>query len=159
MSDTEQTEPSGMHEFESFQDSAFYWIGHLENLFNRELLQAVRPKRLTVARWRVLAVLVELSGLTVTELAGHTLIERTALIHVLKQMEAEGLVLRLANELDKRKVEVHIREAGRAEHAAILPVARSVYRKALSTISDEEIKHFIRTAKRMISSLKRSPYH
>lgn len=61
----------GWHRIELylFKESAFYWFGHLVDTYNRLLMRAMRPERLTVARWRCLAVLAEEDGISLGELA------------------------------------------------------------------------------------------
>jgi hypothetical protein len=60
----------------------FYWIGQIDNLYKRAILEALRPLRINLAWWRTLAVLTERGPQTVSDLARITVIERTALTRV-----------------------------------------------------------------------------
>jgi DNA-binding MarR family transcriptional regulator len=141
-----------------FRDSAFYWLGHLSHHFNRELIAAMRPKRITVARWRVLAVLAERPGISVNELAAHAIVERTALIHVLKRLETERLVSRRTNDADKRIIELTLTEAGLAEFQAMLPAARQAYAKAVEGIAAEDLTMSLDVIRRMLGNLGPFPF-
>jgi DNA-binding MarR family transcriptional regulator len=145
-------------EIYNFRESAFYWLGHLSNRFNRELIAAMRPKRITIARWRALAVLAERPGISVSELAAHAILERTALIHVLNRLEQEGLVERRVNEADKRIMELYLTDAGRREFETILPVARRAYRKAVDGIEPDELGSSLEVIRRMLHNLGAPPF-
>jgi DNA-binding MarR family transcriptional regulator len=137
-----------------FRESAFYWFGHLEDHFNRLLLRAMRPERLTVARWRCLAVLAEEDGISLGELAAQTVIERPALTHVIDQMENDGLVLRRSEEADRRVIKVDLTDEGRALFERVLPKARSVYALALGSVPAKDYDLTLSVLKRMAANLK-----
>ena len=145
---------AGERELYFFRESAFYWFGHLEDHFNRLLLRAMRPERLTVARWRCLAVLAEEDGIPLGELAEQTVIERPALTHVIDQMENDGLVVRRGEEADRRVVKVDLTAEGRALFERVLPKARAVYAQALATISAKDYDLMLGMLKRMAANLK-----
>lgn len=137
-----------------FRQSAFYWFGHLEDHFNRQLLRAMRPERLTVARWRCLAVLAEEDGISLGELAEQTVIERPALTHVIDQMENDGLVVRRSEEADRRVIKVDLTDEGRALFERVLPKARSVYARALNAVPSRDYALMLDVLKRMAANLK-----
>src|SRR5258705_10919414 len=76
---------------ETFRNSLFYWTGLLEDRYNQLFVQAMRPRRVTGSRYRTLAILMELTDLTINELARHSSIERSGLSPLLAQLEREGL--------------------------------------------------------------------
>ena len=103
--------------------------------------------------WRTLSILNELSGITVSELARKTQIERTALSHLLTGMERDNLVERRPRENDRRTIEVHILDAGRATFHRMLPVRRAVLRKAAEGVSQQELEALMTTIKRLVDNL------
>ena len=137
-----------------FRESAFYWFGHLEDHFNRQLVRAMRPERLTVARWRCLAVLAEEDGIALGEIAQHAVIDRPALTHVIDQMEVDGLVTRRPDETDRRVIKVDLTDEGRALFARVLPKAREVYARAVRDVPTKDYHLMLGTLKRMAASLK-----
>lgn len=137
-----------------FRESAFYWFGHLEDHFNRRLLRAMRPERLTVGRWRCLAVLAEVDDLALGELAVHTVIDKPALTHVIDQMEADGLVERRIDDGDRRVIKVNLTEDGHALFGRMLPKAREVYARALDDVRTSDYKLMLTVLKRMAANLK-----
>jgi DNA-binding MarR family transcriptional regulator len=136
-----------------FRESAFYWFGHLEDHFNRLLVRAMRPERMTVARWRCLAVLAEEDGIALGELAQQTVIERPALSHVIDQMESDGLVARRSDEADRRVIKIDLTEEGRGLFERALPNARAVYARAVRDVPAREYASMLAVLKRMAANL------
>ena len=121
----------------------FYWIGQVDNLYKRAILEALRPLRINLPWWRTLAVLSERGPTTVGELARITVIERTALTRVIDRMVKRGFVRRVVRTGDRRVVEIHLKPEGRALYARILPQARAVYRRATADLSPRQVKALI----------------
>lgn len=132
----------------------FYWVGQIDNLYKRAILDALRPMRINLAWWRTLAVLTERGPLTVGELARITVIERTALTRVIDQMVKRGFVKRIGRKGDGRVVEIHIQPEGRALFERILPEARAVYARATTGLSAQSVKALIGELKRMRDRLQ-----
>jgi DNA-binding MarR family transcriptional regulator len=121
----------------------FYWIGQIDNLYKRAILEALRPLRINLAWWRTLAELTEKGPLTTGDLARITVIERTALTRVVDQMVKRGFVRRLPRSGDHRVVEIHLAPEGRALYERILPEARAVYSRATAGLSPRQVKALI----------------
>lgn len=134
----------------------FYWIGQIDNLYKRAILEALRPMRINLAWWRTLAVLTEKGPLTVGELARITVIERTALTRVIDQMAKRGFVKRIGRKGDGRVVEVHLRPEGRALYARILPEARAVYARATDRLSPAAVMALIGELQKMRDRLPKA---
>jgi DNA-binding MarR family transcriptional regulator len=142
---------------ESFQEWLLYWTGLLEARCNQLFIEAMRPVRVTIARFRTLAVLNELTDLSVGELARHTSVERSALGRLLEQMEAEGLVRRQEKSADRRVLELNITPRGREELRKMLPVRRAIRDRALRDIPHAEIAHMVELMQRMLDNLDAAP--
>jgi DNA-binding MarR family transcriptional regulator len=137
----------------SFRDSLFYWTGLLEDRYNQLFVQAMRPQRVTVARYRTLAILTEVADLTVNELARHSSIERSALSRLLDQMESETLIVRRPSRTDRRAVEIRITAKGRAAFQAMRPIRRAVLRQAVEGIAPAEIERMRTVIQLMLHNL------
>jgi DNA-binding MarR family transcriptional regulator len=137
----------------SFRDSLFYWTGLLEDRYNQLFVQAMRPLRVTVARYRTLAILSEISDLTVNELARESSIERSALSRLLDQMEGEALIVRRPSRTDRRATEIRITAKGRAAFQAMRPVRREVLRRATEGIAPGELDRMRTVIQLMLRNL------
>lgn len=131
----------------------FYWIGQIDNLYKRAILDALRPLRINLAWWRTLAVLTERGPQTVGDLALITVIERTALTRVIDQMVQHGFVRRKIRSGDRRVVEIHLAAEGRALYRRILPESRAVYHRAVAGLSPAEIAALIGQLKKIRAKL------
>lgn len=107
-------------ELDQFPPYLFHLItSHLNN----RLLERMRPHGVTVQRWRVLMVLMNDDGRTMSELVRMTLIAQSALSRVIDQMERDGFVERRTSSRDNRVVEVHLTDHGRDTYWKIVPDA------------------------------------
>jgi DNA-binding MarR family transcriptional regulator len=138
---------------ETFRNSLFYWTGLLEDRYNQLFVKAMRPQRVTVSRYRTLAILMELADLTVNELARHSSIERSALSRLLDQMEREGQITRQPSRADRRALEIRITAGGRAAFLAMRPVRREVLRRATEGIAPGEIERMRTVIQLMLHNL------
>lgn len=141
-------------EDESFRTSILYWIGVLEQTSNRAFIRETGGGKSQVAIWRTLSILNELDGLTVSELAAHTMIERTALSHLLRGMERDGLVERRAQDPDRRRITVHLLDPGRATFRRMLPIRRAVMRRAAEGVPEAELEALLGTLRRLVGNLE-----
>jgi MarR family transcriptional regulator, organic hydroperoxide resistance regulator len=138
---------------ETFRNSLFYWTGLLEDRYNQLFVKAMRPARVTVSRYRTLAILAELDELTVNELARHSSIERSALSRLLDQLEREALIVRRPHRADRRALQIRITATGRAAFAAMRPVRRAVLKRATEGITPGEIERMRTVIQLMLHNL------
>jgi DNA-binding MarR family transcriptional regulator len=113
----------------------------------------MRPLRVTVARYRTLAILTEISDLAVNELARHSSIERSALSRLLDQMEGEALIVRRPSRTDRRAIEIRITAKGRAAFQAMRPARREVLRRAVEGIAPGELDRMRTVIQLMLHNL------
>lgn len=142
-------------EGKSFLTSVVYWCGVFEEQFNRAFIAQMQDKKSIVPRWRTLSVLAERSGLSISELAALTRIDRSALSHLLTLMEGEGLVERRQCGQDKRNVEVHITRNGKKSFDSMLPARRALFRTAAKDLSDADVKAMIANLQSLTKALDR----
>lgn len=140
-------------EGESFQTSVVYWTGVFEEKFNAAFVERMQTGKTVIPRWRTLSVLSEKSGLTINELAHHTRIERSALSHLLLQMEKEDLAVRKQASTDKRNVHVHITRRGHEAFLAMLPVRREILRQAARNIPARQMEALRSTVQALVAGL------
>lgn len=141
-------------ESESFQSSILYWVGILEHEANLQFVQEINGGKAEVPVWRTLSILSECDGATIGELAAHTLIERTALSHLLTQMEKQNLVERRPMANDRRTIQVFILEKGRETFRRMLPIRRMVFGRATAGIAEAELEAMLSITRKLIDNLR-----
>ncbi len=140
-------------EGESFETSVIYWTGVLEEKFNAAFVERMQAGKVVISRWRTLSVLSEKGGLTIGELAHYTRIERSALSHLLQQMEKENLVVRTQASQDKRNIHVHLTKIGRETFLVMLPVRREILRQAARNIPGQQMAALRSTVQSLVEGL------
>jgi DNA-binding MarR family transcriptional regulator len=75
--------------------------------------QALRPLELNVSRYRVLSALMRCGDSTMSDLASFVAVDRTTLTRVADSLVAAGLVSRIADDTDRRRVLLSLTDAGR----------------------------------------------
>ncbi|MHA1571678.1 MAG: MarR family winged helix-turn-helix transcriptional regulator, partial [Alphaproteobacteria bacterium] len=109
-----------------------YLFNRITNRLNQDLLLDLRPLRVSVPRWRVLAVLRAREGRRMGDLSAYTVIEQSSLSRVIDQMERDNLVVRRHHVDDNRIIEVYLTDEGRAMFDQIYPLAFAHYQRAIS---------------------------
>ena len=100
----------------------------------KPMLEAIR---LTYPQYLAMLVLWEEDGLTVSEIGERLLLDSGTLTPLLKRMEATGLLVRLRDTEDERRVHVKLTDAGnslRVQAAGIPPCVRDITRCSVSEL-------------------------
>jgi DNA-binding MarR family transcriptional regulator len=84
------------------------------------------PLNLTYPQYLVMLVLWEGDGITVSQVGARLALDSGTLTPLLKRLESQGLVRRLRDAADERRVQLHLTSAGRSLKARALAVPESV---------------------------------
>lgn len=135
-----------------------YLLNRITNRLNLNLLEDLRPLKINVPRWRVLAVLHARDGRSIGELAAYTVMDQSTLSRVIDQMERDGLVERRPGPSDSRVVCVHILDAGNRTFDAILPHAMRHMKQAIKDFSGQDQVTLLRLLHKVLDNVKTSPF-
>jgi DNA-binding MarR family transcriptional regulator len=135
----------------------FYLFGQIYGRRDQQLAKSLRPFRLSVPQWRVLAALVDLGTCTINRLSDLTVVDRTTLSRTLDRMEKNGLVARKRVEADKRSYEMRLTAAGRAMFRRIWPVMSYHNERAIAGLSKGEIERLKAIIRKMIANVATPP--
>jgi len=130
-----------------------YLLNRIVNRLNLDLMEALRPLKITPARWRVLAVLEAEDGRSMTDLAVYCVMEQSTLSRVIDQMERDGLAERRARAVDGRVTEVFITEEGRRHFATVFPVAAEQANRCFQGFTDAQRDRLMRDLHRMLDNV------
>ncbi|MCK9537900.1 MarR family winged helix-turn-helix transcriptional regulator [Dokdonella sp.] len=99
-----------------------------------------RPHDLSVTEWRVIAVLArhDGEGLSATDVALRTAMDKVAVSRALARLVAAGRVRRSTHDGDRRRSVLDLTAAGWEVHDAIAPLARQRERELLARLDAEE---------------------
>ena len=132
-----------------------YVMYRITNRLNRELQQDLRPLKINVSRWRVLAALNVKDGRTMGELVDFTMMEQSSLSRIVDKMSEEGLVLRRLQEDDNRYVRVYLTDKGREKFQEIYPKAFSRQDIILDNFSADEQNQLLDFLQRIEKNIDR----
>lgn len=136
------------------KQSLFHWTGILESHYNAAFIREMRPRRVTVSRFRVLAVLMEAEAVTINRLAQLAMIERTAVSRLLSQMGREKLIQRQRKSADRRASEIRITPKGRQAFHGMWPARFRVRARAMQGIDPSRVRAMMQTIREMIANLE-----
>lgn len=120
-----------------------HYMSRALNRLNLELLEILRPHRMTNQHYRILQALYEENGLTIGALSKRMVIAQPVLSRVLTQMETRALVTRRPSAHDSRYREIVLTERGRRAYEAIWPEARRILETALAPLGADDRKRLL----------------
>ena len=112
-------------------DSVPYLMIRVSGLMNRQLELDLRPLKVSFQHWRVLAVLAQKNGSSITDLSDYAVVPHSSLSRLLSRMEADGYVRRQIDAQDARTVRLYTTPVGEAMYRRILPMAVAVRERAM----------------------------
>ena len=106
-------------------------------------IERLEPLGLTPRAWGVLSTLVESGPLTQIDLATTLSIDRTAMVYLLDELEAEGLVERVRNPDDRRSFLIHLTARGRRTQKTAAAELAGQTEKLLEPLAAGERRHLV----------------
>jgi MarR family transcriptional regulator, organic hydroperoxide resistance regulator len=138
----------------SIEQSLGYQIRYAYRIFVKALADELGPHRVTTGQWSALRVLWQEDGLSQVELAQRMMVEKASLTAVLKAMASEGLITRVRNTEDRRKVNIFLTTSGRRLKSKILPLIGRINKRATRRLSSAEVQQLRRLLARVMINLQ-----
>jgi DNA-binding MarR family transcriptional regulator len=89
-----------------------YLLARASSIASAEFHTRVKERGVAIPVWRILAVLKGTAGVTVGELAARCLANQPTITKTVDRMQAQGLVVRMTDAGDRRRVFVRLTPAG-----------------------------------------------
>lgn len=112
-------------------------LGRVERQMGRLLEAPLAGEGLTLDQWRVLDVLAHEGGRTMSELAAAVVVPGPTLTKIADKLVDMGLVHRLVDERDRRRVLAFLSERGTEVHAGIAEQVRSTEAEVLARLAGD----------------------
>jgi MarR family transcriptional regulator, organic hydroperoxide resistance regulator len=125
------------------QTSVGYQVRQTHRSIQRLLQSRLEPYGVPRGMWYLLRVLWAEDGLTQRELSHRVEIMEPTTLHTIATMERLGLITRVRNARDRRKVNIFLTPKGRALEDALLPVAAEVVSEVVRGFSDDDVETFL----------------
>jgi MarR family transcriptional regulator, organic hydroperoxide resistance regulator len=122
--------------------------------FNRYLRQELAAHEVTFGQFQHLRNLWVENGLTQAELSRRVGIEMASSTAILDSLEAEGLITRVRNATDRRKINVFLTPAGAALKKPLMACAAKANKNVRRGLSDAQLATVFEHVGRIIENLE-----
>lgn len=131
-------------------DYLSYLLARASHQVSREFHAQLKPYRLSVPQWRVLATLIEADGLSLGELAEAVLFKQPTVTRVIDRMVRDGWVKRATGSDDRRRVRILITPRGETAVRELLKKAKAHEVEILRSHAPAEIDNLKRILRDLI---------
>ena len=135
-------------------ESVPYLMIRVGGMMSRQLELDLRPLKVSFQHWRILAVLAEINGSSITDLSEYAVVPHSSLSRLLSRMEADGYVRRQIDAQDARTVRLYTTPLGEAMYRRILPMAVAVRERALVGMSETQKTSMLGSLKYMLGRMQ-----
>src|ERR1700693_45929 len=126
--------------YTSARESVGFVVREVWRLFARCLQPRIAREGVTLGMWFVLRMLWDEDGMTQRELGERVGINAPTVVTALNSMERAGLVKRVHNQADRRKINVFLTARGRKLKNKLWPMAAEVLALGLSGLNRSQIQ-------------------
>lgn len=116
-----------------------YRLSVLSNRISQDIAKLYADRfGLGVTEWRVLAVLGRYPGLSASELAERTAMDKVAVSRAVASLLADGRITRDTHDADRRRSVLELSEEGQRVYAEVAPAALAYERRLLANFAAED---------------------
>lgn len=116
-----------------------YRLSVLSNRISQDIARLYAERfDLGVTEWRLLAVLGRYPGLSASELAERTAMDKVAVSRAVASLLAAGRITRDTHDADRRRSVLELSAEGQRVYAEVAPAALAYERRLLSNLSTED---------------------
>jgi len=119
----------------------FRYMGHLIRRAEQRHVAAwqAHSPDMTNVQFTALAVILRKPGSSQRQLGDELDLDRSTIADLVRRLEAGGLITRTASTADRRRFELHLTEAGRAQLERGRPIALAIEDELFGELSPEEL--------------------
>jgi DNA-binding MarR family transcriptional regulator len=128
-------------------------IRDLNRLFAATLEPLVSRDGVTVCHWYYLRILSEFDGLNQRELSQKVGVHPNTAVPALDNMEKQGLVKRVRDANDRRRMCVHLTPKGRRLRDEMIPDVSAMVFRSIAKVTPAELDTFFKVVKRIEDNL------
>lgn len=116
-----------------------YRLSLLSNQISQGIAQTYEERfDLGVTEWRVIAILGRFPGISATEVAEKSAMDKVAVSRAVRKLLEADRIQRRSNDADRRAKHLFLSTAGQAIYKAIEPAALAYERRILDVLNDRE---------------------
>ena len=151
---------NGVHldHYTSARESVGFVVREVWRLFARCLQPRIAREGVTIGMWFVLRMLWDEDGMTQRELGERVGINGPTMVTALNSMERAGLVKRVHNQADRRKINVFLTKRGRKLKSTLWPMAAEVLALGLSGLTRSQVQSLNKMLAQVRLNLERGQF-
>ncbi len=120
---------------------------------NRAIVQATAESGLLPGQPKILEALCFQDGCSQKELALVCALDKSTITHLIKRLEAQGLIVRTSSESDRRSMKIYLTDEGKKAAEKVSRIAQTVDEQALSSLTMAEQDELLFLLNRMLDGL------
>ena len=129
-----------------------YRLSVLSNTISRSIAEIYdREFGLNIWQWRVMAVVGETSGVSATDVAERTAMDKVAVSRAVSGLIELGYLIREASQIDARRSVLALTKQGQSIYRQIVPLALDYEKDLLKGIEKHELEAFQNTLSQLAS--------
>ena len=136
------------------EESTGYLVNYLARAFARAHAERLAGRGATLGQWAVLVFLWERDGQSQGELSRSVAIEDATMVRTVDRMERDGLVRRVRDARDRRRVNVFLTDKGRSLQDPLVPCAVATNEAATRPFTEAEKRQLSDFLRRMSGALE-----
>jgi len=144
--------------YTSTRESVGFVVREVWRLFARCLQPRIAREGVSIGMWFVLRMLWDEDGMTQRELGERVGINGPTMVTALNSMERAGLVKRVHNQVDRRKINIFLTERGRKLKSKLWPMAAEVLAIGLSGLSRSQVQSLNKMLAQVRTNLERDHF-
>ena len=144
--------------YTSTRDSVGFVVREVWRLFARCLAPRIAREGVSIGMWFVLRMLWDEDGMTQRELGERVGINGPTMVTALNSMERAGLVKRVHNQADRRKINIFLTERGRKLKSKLWPMAAEVLALGLSGLNRSQVQSLNKMLAQVRTNLERDHF-
>ena len=121
--------------------------------FTKALQSRLAKHNIPIGQWYYLRVLWQEDGLTQKALSDQLGIMGPTTVVALRAMERDGLIERVRNPSDRRKINIYLSEKGKALEEELSPYIQDINMQAAGEIDKDDLEAFKRVCEKIRSNL------
>ena len=133
--------------------SIAWLIRDIHRLYTATLEPLVSREGVTVCHWYYLRILSEHDGLTQRELSDKVGVHPNTAVPALDNMEKHGLVKRVRDASDRRRMCVHLTPKGRRLRDEMIPHVKAMVYRSIAHLTPAELDTFFKVMNRIEQNL------
>ncbi len=130
-----------------------YLLRDTHRALSRVLAVRIAAHGVSIGQWYFLRALWEEDGLTQRELSHRVGMMEPTTVTALNGMEKRGLVERVRNVRDRRKMNIHLTEKGRSLREKLMPIEADINHIAVQGLALSEEESFERVLRSILQNL------